>query len=228
MAYVFPPMPPVTLPVKGSNKLFPLRRIFCVGRNYAEHAREMGADPDRELPFFFTKPADAIVQNGATIPYPKATENLHYEMELVIGIGKQGEHISIEAAEDHIFGYAVGIDLTRRDLQNAAKKSGRPWDSGKAFDQSAPCSEIVPLDLVDDLKKARIWLTVNGDIKQDAHISDLIWSVPEVISILSDQFILQPGDLIYTGTPAGVGPVVTGDNLIGGVDGIGKIEIQIS
>lgn len=227
MPYLFPPPGPVTLPVKGSDKLFPVRRIFCVGRNYAEHTREMGGDPDREAPFFFTKPADALVQNDATIPYAKATSNLHYEMELVVAIGKEAEQIPVADAMSHVYGYAVGIDLTRRDLQAIAKKAGRPWDSGKAFDQSAPCSAIVPIDQIENSARGRIWLKQNGEMRQQADISDLIWSVPEVISILSEQFTLKPGDLIYTGTPAGVGAIEPGDRLVGGVEGIGEIRITI-
>lgn len=228
MTYIFEPAATPSVPITASEERFPVRRIFCVGRNYAEHTREMGGDPNRELPFFFTKPADAVVESGSVLPFPKATSNLHHEMELVVAIGREGENIAKEDALDHVFGYASGIDLTRRDLQQKAKEKGRPWDSGKAFDQSAPCAAITPVDRVPEIAGAKIWLTVNGETRQSATIADLIWSIAEVISILSTEFILKPGDLIYTGTPAGVGPLEPGDRIEGFVDGLDPIRIDLA
>lgn len=228
MAYVFDPIETPTVTVAGTDRRFPVRRIFCVGRNYAEHAREMGGDPDREPPFFFTKPADAVVESGAEIRFPKITKDLHHEVELVVAIGKKGENILASAAKKHIFGYAVGIDLTRRDLQKIAKEKGRPWDSGKAFDQSAPCGVITPASELADIESAKIWLTVNDEVRQSATIADLVWSIEEVIAALSEAFILMPGDLIYTGTPAGVGPLSPGDHITGHVDGLAPIDVTLT
>lgn len=219
MSYVFPPLAQPSVEVIGRSERFPVRRIFCVGRNYAAHAREMGTDPDREPPFFFTKPADALVPNNATIPFPPRTANLHHEIELVVAIGKGGKNIATASALDHVFGYAVGNDLTRRDLQFAARDKGRPWDTGKAFDNSAPITAIRPAT-AGHFEKGRIWLKVNGEMRQQADVADLIWSVPEVIAELSTLFELAPGDLIYTGTPAGVGAVKSGDRIEGGIDGL--------
>lgn len=221
MKYVidFGPIP--ALPVAGSSDKFPVGRIYCVGRNYAEHAREMGHDPDREAPFFFMKPANAIVPNGATIPYPQATKDLHHEIELVVALGKGGANIAVEKALDHVWGYGVGLDMTRRDLQGEAKKMGRPWEMGKGFDNSAPCTALVPASKIGHPAKGAIWLKVNGKTTQKGDLSELIWNVPETISYLSGLVTLQPGDLIYSGTPAGVGPVKAGDTLEGHVDGIG-------
>ena len=227
MGYVINTPNQPSVAVHGSNDRFPVRRIFCVGRNYAAHAREMGHDPDRELPFYFTKPADAVVDNGVEIPYPPMTENLHYEAELVVAIGKTATKVSETDALEYVYGYAVGNDLTRRDLQGESKKKGRPWDTGKAFDNSAPCAEIYPADKAGDIENARIWLTVNGETKQDSNTNKLIWSVSEVISNLSGLFTLEPGDLIYTGTPEGVGPVVKGDVIKVGIDGLIELENRI-
>ncbi|TNE38237.1 MAG: FAA hydrolase family protein [Alphaproteobacteria bacterium] len=227
MAYLFTPAEIPSVPVAGVERSFPVRRIFCVGRNYAEHAREMGGDPDREPPFFFTKPADAVVMSGSDIPYPSATENFHFEMELVVAIGKEGKNIAKEDARSHVFGYAAGIDLTRRDLQKKAKDKGRPWDSGKAFDNSAPCAAITSAADAGDIETADIRLTVNGETRQSANISDLIWSIDDVIVFLSAEFELKPGDLIYTGTPAGVGPLKVGDAVVGTVGDLSPIEIKI-
>jgi fumarylpyruvate hydrolase len=213
------------LPVADTNKMFPVGRIYCVGRNYAEHTREMGHDPDRELPFFFMKPADAVVQNGVTLPYPQATKDLHHEIELVVAIGKGGSDIAVEKALDHVFGYCVGLDMTRRDLQNEAKKAGRPWEMGKAFDNSAPCTAIKPVSAVGHPSKGAIWLKVNGQVKQKGDLADLIWNVPETIAYLSRLVTLKPGDLIMSGTPAGVGPVQRGDKLEGHIDGFGDLTI---
>ncbi|MDB5618753.1 fumarylacetoacetate hydrolase family protein [Tardiphaga sp.] len=225
--FVFTPPAQASVQVAGEASRFPVRRIFCVGRNYAAHAREMGKDPDREPPFFFTKPSDAVVDNGRTIPYPPETSNFHFEIELIVAIGKEGFNIPADAALDHVFGYGVGIDLTRRDLQFEARDKGRPWDWGKAFDQSAP---IAPLHRVGKPFRpdaGRIWLAVNGAIKQDADLKELIWPVPDIIAILSRSMVVKPGDLIMTGTPAGVGAIVSGDKVTGGIAGLGEIDITI-
>lgn len=219
----FGPIP--ALPVAGGSDLFPVGRIYCVGRNYAEHAREMGHDPDREPPFFFMKPANAIVPNGATIPFPQATQDLHHEIELVVALGKGGANIAVEKALDHVWGYGVGLDMTRRDLQGKAKKMGRPWEMGKSFDNSAPCTALLPASRIGHPAKGAIWLKVNGAIKQKGDLSEMIWNVPETIAYLSGLVTLQPGDLIYSGTPAGVGPVQPGDKLEGHVDGVGDLTI---
>ncbi len=227
MGFVIDTPEVASVAVHGSEDRFPVRRIFCVGRNYAAHAREMGHDPDREVPFYFTKPSDAVVDNGVDVPYPSITENFHYEAELVAAIGKTCTNVSVENALDHVYGYAVGNDLTRRDLQGDSKKKGRPWDTGKAFDHSAPCAEIHLTADVPDVESARIWLTVNDEIKQDSNVNMLIWSVAEVIANLSTLFTLEPGDLIYTGTPEGVGPVVKGDVIKIGIDGLTELETKI-
>jgi len=229
LSYAFPPLQ-AAVPIAGSEKLFPVRRIYCVGRNFAEHAREMGSD-GRELPFFFCKPADAIVPvaPGETgqIAYPPKTDNLQHEIELVVAIGKGGRNIPVDQARDHIYGYAVGLDMTRRDLQFALRDKGRPWELGKAFDQSAPLSPIHPLAETGLIERGAIWLKVNGQEKQRGDISSLIWSVAEVIGNLSGYFTLAPGDLIFTGTPAGVSKVIKGDTLTGGIDGLGEISITL-
>jgi len=231
MNYVVPPAPIPAVPVAGSSDSFPVRRIYCVGRNYAAHAREMGSDPDREPPFFFCKPADAVVPvvPGATLDllYPAQTANYHHEIELVVAIGKRGRDIPAAGANDHVWGYAVGLDMTRRDLQLALRDKGRPWELGKAFDQSAPIAPIVPASRSGHPTCGKVWLTVNGKTKQQGDLADLIWSVPETIAHLSKYFELFPGDLIFTGTPEGVGPVVRGDLVAGGVDGFGELSIRI-
>jgi fumarylpyruvate hydrolase len=227
MSYAVPAAPVVTLPVAGSEETYPVRRIWCVGRNYAAHAREMGSDPDRDPPFFFAKPTDAIVQNGDPIPYPSGTRNLHHEIELVVAIGKAGSKIAVEQALDHVYGYAVGLDMTRRDLQNAAKDSGRPWEMGKSYDFSAPCSAIQPASRIGHPDKGAIWVKVNGATRQSSDISFLIWNVAETISHLSQLVDLRPGDLIYTGTPEGVAAVVAGDVMEGHIDGVGDITTPV-
>ena len=226
MKYVidFGPIP--ALPVQGSSDTFPVGRIYCVGRNYAEHAREMGHDPDREPPFFFMKPANTLVANGATIPYPQVTKDLHHEIEMVVALGKGGANIAPERALDHVWGYGVGLDMTRRDIQGEAKKMGRPWEMGKAFDNSAPCTALVPASKIGHPSKGAIWLKVNGKTTQQGDLGDMIWNVPETIAYLSGLVTLQPGDLIYSGTPAGVGPVKPGDRLEGHVDGVGDLTIS--
>ncbi|MBY6115591.1 fumarylacetoacetate hydrolase family protein [Mameliella alba] len=225
--YVFPPHPQASVAVRDSHARFPVRRIFCVGRNYAAHAREMGKDPDRDPPFFFTKPADAVVESGVPVPYPPGTANFHYEIELVVYIGKSGRNIAQDEVMDHLWGAGVGIDLTRRDLQLEARDKGRPWDFGKAFDRSAPLNPITPLARVPALDRGRIWLAVNDELRQDADLSELIWSVREHVSILSHSIALEAGDIIMTGTPAGVGAVEPGDVITGGIDGLGEIETEI-
>ena len=227
MSFAIPAFEIPSLPVAGSKDRFPVRRIYCIGRNYAAHAREMGAD-EREPPFFFLKPADAIVQNGSTIPYPSKTKDLHYEGELVAAIGKGGKNIPVEKANEHIFGYGVGIDLTRRDIQEEAKQMRRPWDMGKGFDRSAPCTEIVPAAKTGHPTKGAIWLKVNGTVKQKGDLAEMIWNIPESISYLSGLVELQPGDLIFTGTPSGVGAVVKGDSIEVHVDGVADLTIKIS
>lgn len=218
--------------ILDSNDKFPVRRILCVGANYVAHAIEMGRDPSREPPFFFAKPSDAIVNAdrglNIQIPYPPQTNNFHYEMEMVVAIGKIASNIEADEALSAIWGYGAGIDLTRRDLQKAAKDKGRPWELGKGFDNSAIISSLSPVSKIGHPDNARIWLSVNDIIKQDSNIKKLIWSVPEMISILSKTMTLKPGDLIYTGTPEGVGPISIGDKIIGGIEGVGEISIEIS
>ncbi|MDB5935726.1 MAG: hydrolase family protein [Massilia sp.] len=229
MKYAFE-LPVAAVPIVGSEQSYPVRRIYCVGRNYAEHAQEMGFT-GREPPFFFAKPADSIVYAApgetATIPYPSQTANLHYEIELVVAIGKQGVNIAAEDAAQYIFGYAVGIDMTRRDLQLDLRKAGRPWELGKAYDQSAPIGPILPAAQAPDMTATRIWIDVNGEMRQDSDTSKLIWNVNETIAHLSRYFELFPGDLIYSGTPAGVGAVVAGDVMTGGVEGLGEIRVKV-
>jgi fumarylpyruvate hydrolase len=228
--YVFPPAATVGVPIAGSDALFPVRRIYCVGRNYAAHAREMGAD-ERDPPFFFCKPADAIVfcPPGRTLalPYPPATEDYQHEIELVAAIGKGGTNIAVERALDHVFGYAVGLDMTRRDLQSQMKKQGRPWEVGKAFDASAPIGLIHPASSVGHLDKGALWVQVDGTDRQRSDVSLLIWSVAETVANLSTMFALQPGDLIYTGTPEGVAAVKRGQTMVGGIDGLGTIAVKV-
>lgn len=227
MALVFqiPPQPAVE--IAGSAERFPVRRVFCVGRNYAAHAREMGKDPDREPPFFFTKFSDDVVPNGSKLPYPPMTSNYQFEAELVIAIGKEGFKVSVADAPKMIFGYAVGLDMTRRDLQFEARDKGRPWDTGKNFSHSAPLAAIHPVAAVGHLSKGSIRLKVNGETKQDADLSELIWDCAEVVSYLSQLERLQPGDLIYTGTPAGVGPVKVGDRILVEIAGLTSLEVSI-
>ena len=227
MDFVIPAPPQATVAVAGEDARFPVRRIFCVGRNYAAHAREMGKDPDREPPFFFTKPADAVVDSGATIPFPPETRNLHHEIELVVAIGAEGSDVAQADTKALIWGYGTGIDLTRRDLQTQAKEMGRPWDWGKAFDNSAPCAPLVRRDKAGEIGKARIWLDVNGETRQDASVEELIWDIPEILSIISHSIALKPGDLIYTGTPAGVGKLEPGDVVEGGVEGLPDIKLTL-
>jgi fumarylpyruvate hydrolase len=227
MSYVIALWEPPSLAVEGESGRFPVRRIYCVGRNYAEHAREMGGDPTREPPFFFMKPADAIVPDGGRLPYPPATANLHHEVEMVAAIGKAGHEIAPENANDHIYGYAAGIDLTRRDLQQISKDRRWPWDTGKGFDHSAPCGNIAPAARIGHPAKGAITLTIDGAARQSGDLSEMVWSVPEIVGHLSRLFTLQPGDLIYTGTPAGVGPVAPGERLDAKVEGVGSLSVTV-
>jgi fumarylpyruvate hydrolase len=230
MAYVFDPAPQVSVPVAGSAARFPVRRIYCVGRNYAAHAREMGFS-DREPPFFFCKPTDTIVNvapgTTATVPYPMVSKDYQHEIELVVAIGTGGKNIPVDKATAHVFGYAVGLDMTRRDLQIASRDKGRPWETGKAFDHSAPIGVIHPASSIGHPDKAAIFVAVDGADRQRSNISHLTWSVPEVIANLSTLFELQPGDLIYTGTPEGVGKVERGQTMVGGIDGLGTISVKV-
>jgi fumarylpyruvate hydrolase len=226
MEYLFPASVP-SVTVVGSSKSLAVHRIYCVGKNYADHAREMGGDPSRDPPCFFSKPADAIVHGQHTVPFPGRTDNLHYEVELVLALGKEGSNVSREQAEDLLFGYGVGIDLTRRDLQAEAAAAGRPWDVAKGFDYSAPISAIHPVSEVGILRHAELSLAVNGERRQCGNISDMIWKVPEIIAELSTYYTLRAGDLIFTGTPAGVGKVVAGDKLLAKIEGLDELAVQL-
>ena len=231
MSYVFPPPPATSVPVLGTDARFPVHRIYCVGRNYEEHAKEMGFT-GREPPFFFMKPADALVliagDEPTALPYPSLTQDLHHEIELVVAIGKGGRNIAAADAASHVFGYAVGLDMTRRDLQGEMKKQGRPWCIGKSFDSSAPITPITPAAQAGDVEHAEIWLQVNGVDRQRSNVAQLIWKIGEIIEHLSKAWELAPGDLIYTGTPAGVGAVQRGDLLKGGVDGLAPLRLRVA
>lgn len=231
MPFIFPPEAPIAVPVVGSNDSIAVRRVYCVGRNYAAHAREMGFDPDREPPFFFCKPDNAVVpvayDQTRELAYPAETANYHYEAELVAVIGKRGSNVPLEQALDHVWGYAVGLDMTRRDLQMKMREMGRPWEIGKAFDESAPIGPIHPASQVGHFEQAGLWLTVNGETKQKSDVTHLIWSVAETVSYLSRFFQLEPGDLIYTGTPEGVGAVKRGDTIKVGVERLGELTVKI-
>ncbi len=226
MSYVFPPPPPVAVPIAGSEALFPVRRVYCVGRNYADHAAEMGADT-REPPFFFSKPTDALVPGGGKAHYPPATNDLQHEVELVVALAGGGADISPATALDKVYGYAVGIDLTRRDLQKRAKDKGQPWDMSKGFDQSAPLGAIQPATLVGHPTSGSIWLAVNGELRQKGDLAQMSWTVAEIIANLSTYVTLAAGDLIFTGTPAGVSTVWRGDVLTAGVAGIGEFAVSL-
>ncbi|MEQ1818293.1 MAG: fumarylacetoacetate hydrolase family protein [Terricaulis sp.] len=228
MTFVLSPQPQPSVAVAGSDRRFPVRRIFCVGRNYADHVREMGNDPKSEPPLFFSKPADAVVESGAVIAYPSNTSNFHHEVELVIAIGAGGSNIDEASALSHVWGYGVGVDLTRRDRQAEAKKAGTPWDTAKGFDNSAPISALTPLAASGDAANARIWIKVNGEIRQDANTRDMIWSLPEVIAAISRWWELKPGDLIFTGSPSGVSALNPGDVIECGVDGLAPLTFSIA
>jgi len=226
MDYVIPVPEQASLAVAGDDRRFPVRRIFCVGRNYTAHVREMGGD-ERDPPFFFCKPADAIVASGASIPFPSATSELHHEIELVVAIGTGGANIPVARALEHVYGYAVGIDLTRRDLQQFAKDKRRPWDMSKGFDNSAPCGLLHPAADVGHIAQGTIRLTINGSVRQESDLAKMIWNIPETIAHLSNLVVLAPGDLIYTGTPDGVGPVRVGDWLTGEVAGLSDLNLTV-
>ena len=226
-SYAVPPMEIPAVPIAGSDEVFPVRRIYCVGRNYAEHAREMGSDPDREPPFFFMKPTDTIIQDGADFPYPSMSENVHYEMELVVAIGTGGKDIPQGKANDHIFGYACGLDMTRRDLQGEAKKMGRPWEIGKAFEHSAPIGPIESVFETGHPECGVIALDVNGTRRQEGDLAQMIWKVPEMISYLSEYFELAAGDVILSGTPSGVGPVERGQTMEMACEGLGAMTVKV-
>jgi fumarylpyruvate hydrolase len=225
--YVIEPPPTPALAVRGTDRKFPIHRVYCVGRNYAAHAVEMGHDPNREPPFFFQKNPDNINESG-TFPYPPLSRDVQHEIELVVALKSGGDSIPAEGALDCVYGYAVGLDMTRRDLQAEAKKAGRPWETGKAFEASAPCSAIVPVSEIGHPASGGIRLRVNGELRQEGDLSQLIWSIPEIISYLSGLFTLSPGDLIFTGTPSGVGSVVAGDRLVGEVEGVGRLELLVT
>lgn len=225
---VFAPPTIPTVAVKGTESRFPVNRIFCVGRNYEAHAKEMGLAVDREAPFYFTKSASSIIESGATVPYPAGTSNCHHEIELVVAIGKPAFRVAVEDAPEVIFGYACGLDMTRRDLQFEARDKGRPWDLGKNFENSAVISAIVTVGDSGQIESGSIRLSVNGEVRQTGDVSDLIWTVPELIADLSKYYHLQAGDLIYTGTPAGVGPVEPGDHIHGEIDKVGEIALTIA
>ena len=227
-AFAIPIWDQPALPVVGADAAFPVRRIYCVGRNYAAHAREMGHDPDREPPFFFAKPADSIVPNGGDVAYPVATKNLHPEIELVVALGQGGWNIPVTDANDCIYGYGVGLDLTRRDMQGVAKDMGRPWDLSKGFDNAAPMTAIRPVSDTGILETGAITLTVNGAPRQKGDLADMIWNVPETINYLSGLIELKPGDLIFTGTPEGVAAIERGDVLVGHVDGLDDLHITLT
>ena len=225
--YLFAPPPPAIVPIDGDERVYPVHRIFCVGRNYAAHAKEMGVEPEREAPWYFTKPATAIVLTGATIAYPPGTSNYQYEMELVVALGAPAYFVTAAKAGDTIFGYACGLDMTRRDLQQAERAKGRPWDIGKAFEESAVIAALTPRERFGAIDAQRIALEVNGETRQEGQLDQLIWSVSEIISHLSRYYHLGPGDLIYTGTPAGVGPVKPGDRIVGTIDGLAPVDVTI-
>ncbi|MCP3055229.1 fumarylacetoacetate hydrolase family protein [Aurantimonas marianensis] len=227
MSPVFTPAAMPALPVRGSTETFPVRRVYCVGRNYADHAIEMGHDPNKEEPFFFQKNPDNLTTSG-TFPYPGKSNDVHHEIELVVCLGKGGEDISVEDALSCVYGYAVGLDMTRRDLQGVAKKLGRPWEVGKAFEESAPVSEVVPASEIGHPDSGAIWLKINGETRQNGDLNQMIWKVAESISYLSGLFRLAPGDVIMTGTPAGVGAVQRGDVLEGHIDGIGDLKVTVA
>jgi fumarylpyruvate hydrolase len=226
MTYLFDPFPPV-IAATSEGAGFPVRRLFCIGRNYAAHAKEMGKDPERDPPFFFTKWAETVVPSGSTVAYPPETSDFHYEAELVVAIDKGGRNISAEKALEHVYGYAAGLDMTRRDLQLAARVAGRPWDTGKNVEQSSPLGVIHPASQAGHLDHGTISLSVNGQVRQSADLSDLIWSVPDIVAYVSRFYRLEPGDLIYTGTPAGVGSVTEGDALVVSIAGLSELTVLI-
>lgn len=228
MTYVFEPRGVVSVPVEGSVDRFPVNNIYCVGRNYADHAIEMGFDPDREAPFFFMKPAYAVLSDGAEMKYPSHSSDVHHEVELVVALGEGGTNISVDEAMSLVYGYGVGVDMTRRDLQSEAKEKSRPWEAGKTFQHAAPCSALHTISEAGQIDEASITLSINGETRQSGDVNQMIWKVPEIISRLSALFVLQPGDMIYTGTPAGVGPVLPGDEINAHIDGLPELLFKVS
>jgi len=225
--YVVPAPAPVVLPVAGSDRAFPVRRVYCVGRNYVAHIREMGGDEARDPPVFFQKPADSIVLDGETVPYPSLSKNYHHELELVVALKSGGRDVPAANALDHVYGYGIGLDMTRRDLQKRLSDAGLPWEDSKSFDHSCPCGPIHPVEDVGHVSSGAIRLTVNGETRQDSDVSLLIWKIPEIIANLSQAYELFPGDIILTGTPHGVGPVEAGDVLVGTIDKLGSLTVRI-
>ncbi len=228
MNFIFPPQNQTILPIRGREEVFPVNRVYCVGRNYAAHAIEMGHDPDKEPPFFFQKNPDNILLEGNDFPYPPMTKDVHHEIEMVVALKSGGDNISADKAMDCVYGYGVSLDMTRRDLQGVMKKLGRPWEIGKAFEHSAPCSELVAAADIGHPGEGAVWLKINGETRQEGDLNQLIWKIPEMISYLSDHFTLHSGDIILTGTPSGVGPVVKGDKMHGHVAGVGDIHVNVS
>ena len=227
MNYLFELEPP-SLPIQGMDPRFPINRVFCVGRNYEDHAREMGADPGREAPFFFSKPASAVFMPNKHVPYPPRTDDLHHEVELVVALGQGGRGLAPEQAREAVYGYGVGVDLTRRDLQLEAKQRGRPWDVAKGFDASGPVSPLIRREATGWLQQGRIALSVNGELRQEGNLSSMIWAVDEIIAELSTYYTLQPGDVIFTGTPAGVSAVIPGDEIVAGIEGVGRLSFTMT
>jgi len=225
--FIFEPAEPASLPIRGSDERFPVRRVYCVGRNYAAHTIEMGGDPDREEPFFFQKNPDNLVTGGADFPYPGKSSDVHHEIEMIVALHKGGVNIPLETALDHVWGYGVGLDMTRRDLQGQCKEKRHPWEIGKAFDYSVPASDLVPASEIGHPTDGAIWLKINGEMRQQGNLNQMIWKVPEMISYLSGLFTLAPGDLILSGTPSGVGPVKRGDQLEGHVDGLADLHCKV-
>ncbi|MDH3316332.1 MAG: fumarylacetoacetate hydrolase family protein [Gammaproteobacteria bacterium] len=225
--WIFEPPAQPSLPIRGTDQRFPVRRVYCVGRNYAAHTIEMGGDPDREEPFFFQKNPDNLLTGGADFPYPDKSSDVHHEIEMIVALDKGGQNIPLESALDHVWGYGVALDMTRRDLQAQCKKAGRPWEIGKAFEQSAPSSELVAASEIGHPSDGAIWLKVNDEIRQQGNLNHMIWKVPEMIAYLSSLFVLAPGDVILSGTPSGVGPVQRGDRLEGHVDGVGDLHCKV-
>lgn len=225
--WIFEPPAQPSLPIRGTDQRFPVRRVYCVGRNYAAHTIEMGGDPDREVPFFFQKNPDNLLTDGADFPYPDKSSDVHHEIEMIVALDKGGQNIPLGSALDYVWGYGVALDMTRRDLQAQCKKAGRPWEIGKAFEKSAPSSELVAASEIGHPSDGAIWLKVNDEIRQQGDLNHMIWKVPEMIAYLSSLFALAPGDVILSGTPSGVGPVQRGDRLEGHVDGVGDLHCKV-